>query len=52
MLMVRGDGSLPVRVVSYHDGLPPLPQLTPLAADLTWAPHLSNATAVAKSYRV
>jgi hypothetical protein len=51
-LTVRGQGALPVRVLSCHDGLPPLPQLTELPADLTWAPHLSDATVVTKSYRL
>jgi len=36
-LTIQGAGPLPLRVLAYHDGLPPLPQLTPPPEDLTWS---------------
>jgi hypothetical protein len=51
-LKVRGDGLLPLRVVGYRDGLPQVPELTPLPDALTWSGTSSNLTMVAKSYRV
>jgi hypothetical protein len=51
-LEVRGEGPLPLRVVGYRDGLPQVPELTPLPDDLTWSGTSSNLTMVAKSYRV
>jgi hypothetical protein len=36
-LRVRGEGPLPLRVVPYRDGLPQVPELTPLPDDLTWS---------------
>jgi hypothetical protein len=51
-LEVRGEGPLPLRVIGYRDGLPQIPELTPLPDDLTWSGTSSNLTMVAKSYRV
>jgi hypothetical protein len=49
---VRGEGPLPLRVIAYRDGLPQVPELTPLPDDLTWSGTSSNLTMIAKSYRV
>jgi hypothetical protein len=51
-LTIQGAGPLPLRVLAYHDGLPPLPQLAPLPEDLTWSRRLPNATVVATSHEV
>jgi hypothetical protein len=51
-LAIRGDAPLPLRVLAYHDGLPPLPQLTPLPEDLTWSRRLPSATVVAASHQL
>lgn len=51
-LEVRGEGPLPLRVVGYRDGLPQVPELTPLPDELTWSGTSSNLTMVAKSYPV
>jgi len=51
-LEVRGEGPLPLRVVAYRDGLPQVPELTPLPDDLTWSGTSSNLTMTAKSYHV
>jgi hypothetical protein len=51
-LTIHGAGPLPLRVLAYHDGLPPLPQLTALPEDLTWSRRLPNATVVATSHQV
>jgi hypothetical protein len=51
-LEVRGEGTLPLRVISYRDGLPQVPELTPRPNDLTWSGTSSNLTMVAESYRV
>jgi hypothetical protein len=51
-LEVRGEGPLPLRVIGYRDGLPQVPELTPLPEHLTWSGTSSNLTMVAKSYRV
>jgi hypothetical protein len=51
-LEVRGEGPLPLRVIAYRDGLPQVPELTPLPDDVTWSGTSSNLTMVAKSYRV
>jgi hypothetical protein len=51
-LTIQGPGPLPLRVLAYHDGLPPLPQLAPLPEDLTWSRRLPNATVVATSHQV
>lgn len=51
-LTVRGDGAVPLRVVSYADGLPRLPELTPLPEDLTWSPLPANLTVAARTYHV
>ncbi|MCA1704750.1 MAG: hypothetical protein LC808_16390, partial [Actinobacteria bacterium] len=51
-LEVRGEGPLPLRVIAYRDGLPRVPELTPLPDDLTWSGTSSNLTMIAKSYRV
>jgi Peptidase family M28 len=51
-LEVRGEGPLPLRVIGYRDGLPQVPELTPLPDDVTWSGTSSNLTMVAKSYRV
>jgi hypothetical protein len=51
-LEVRGEGPLPLRVIAYRDGLPQVPELTPMPDDLTWSGTSSNLTMVAKSYRV
>src|SRR5829696_1027145 len=51
-LTIQGAGPLPLRVLAYHDGLPPLPQLTPLPEDLTWSRRLPNAAVVAISHQV
>jgi Peptidase family M28 len=50
-LTIRGADPLPLQVLAYHDGLPPLPQLAPLPEDLTWSRRLPNAT-VAISHQV
>ncbi len=51
-LEARGEGPLPLRVISYRDGLPQVPELRPLPDHLTWSGTSSNLTMVAKSYRV
>jgi hypothetical protein len=51
-LEVRGESPLPLRVIAYRDGLPKVPELTPLPDDLTWSGTSTNLTMVAKSYRV
>ena len=51
-LTIQGAGALPLQVLAYHDGLPPLPQLAPLPEDLTWSRRLPNATVVAISHQV
>jgi hypothetical protein len=51
-LTIQGAGPLPLRVLAYHDGLPPLPQLRALPEDLTWSRRLPNATVVAISHLV
>jgi hypothetical protein len=51
-LTIHAAGPLPLRVLAYHDGLPPLPQLTALPEDLTWSRRLPNATVVATSHQV
>jgi prepilin-type processing-associated H-X9-DG protein len=51
-LEVRGEGPLPLRVIGYRDGLPQVPELTPLPDELTWSGTSSNLTTIAKSYRV
>jgi hypothetical protein len=51
-LEVRGEGPLPLRVIGYRDGLPQVPELTPLPDELIWSGTSSNLTMVAKSYRV
>jgi hypothetical protein len=51
-LTIHGAGPLPLRVLAYQDGLPPLPQLTPLPEDLTWSRRLPNAAVVAISNQV
>jgi hypothetical protein len=51
-LTIQGAGPLPLRVLAYYDGLPPLPQLAPLPEDLTWSRRLPNATVVATSHQV
>ena len=51
-LNIRGAGPLPLRVLAYHDGLPPLPELAPLPEELTWSRRLPNATVVATSNQV
>ena len=52
ILEVRGEGALPLRVIGYRDGLPQVPELTPLPDELTWSGTSSNLTMIAKSYRV
>ena len=49
---VRGEDPLPLRVVAYHDGLPQVPELTPLPDDLTWSAASSNLTMIVKTYHV
>jgi hypothetical protein len=51
-LEVRGEGPLPLRVITYRDGLPQVPKLKPRPDDLTWSGTSSNLTMIAKSYRV
>jgi hypothetical protein len=51
-LTVAGPAPLPLRVLAYHDGLPPLPRLTPLPEDLTWSRRLPNATVIAAGHQV
>jgi hypothetical protein len=51
-LEVRGEGSLPLRVITYRDGLPQVPKLTPRPDDLTWSGTSSNLTMITKSYHV
>jgi hypothetical protein len=51
-LTIQGADPLPLRVLAYHDGLPPLPQLRALPEDLTWSRRLPNATVVAISHQV
>ena len=52
ILEMRGEGQLPLRVIGYRDGLPQVPELTPLPDELTWSGTSSNLSMVAKSYRV
>ncbi len=51
-LQVRGEGPLPLRVIAYRDGLPQVPEVTPLPDDLTWSGTSSNLTMIARSYHV
>ncbi|MDQ2671577.1 MAG: hypothetical protein M3Y38_02000, partial [Actinomycetota bacterium] len=51
-LEVRGEGPLPLRVFGYRDGLPRVPELTPLPDGLTWSATSSNLTVVAETHRV
>jgi len=51
-LEVRGERPLQLRVITYRDGLPHVPELTPRPDDLTWSGTSSNLTMIAKSYRV
>ena len=51
-LKVRGEGSLQLCLVGYRDGLPQVPELTPLPDDLTWSGTSSNLTMIARSYHV
>lgn len=51
-LRVRGEGPLPLRVVAYSDGLPQVPELTPIPDDLRWSAASSNLTMIAKTYHV
>ena len=51
-LEVRGEGPLLLRVITYRDGLPQVPELTPRPDDLTWSGTSSNLTMITKSYRV
>jgi hypothetical protein len=51
-LRVRGEGPLPLRVVTYRDGLPQVPELTPVPDDLRWSAASSNLTMIAKTYHV
>jgi Peptidase family M28 len=51
-LTVEGNRPLPIRVLAYHDGLPPLPQFTPPPEDLTWSRRLPHATIVATTHHV
>jgi hypothetical protein len=51
-LTIQGAGPLPLRVLAYHEGLPPLPQLRALPEDLTWSRRLPNATIVATNHEV
>jgi hypothetical protein len=52
VLEVHGEGPLQLRVITYRDGLPQVPELTPRPDDLTWSGTSSNLTMIAKSYRV
>jgi hypothetical protein len=51
-LEVRGEGPLPLRVLSYRDGLPQVPELTPRPDGLTWSATSSNLTVIAETHRV
>jgi hypothetical protein len=51
-LEVRGEGPLPLRVITYRDGLPQVPELRSLPDDLTWSGTSSNLTMITKSYEV
>jgi hypothetical protein len=51
-LEVRGEGQLPLRVLSYRDGLPQVPELTPRPDGLTWSATSSNLTMIAEDHRV
>jgi hypothetical protein len=51
-LTIRGGAPLPLRVLAYHDGLPTLPQVTPLPDDLTWSRRMPNATVIAVSQQI
>jgi hypothetical protein len=51
-LKVRGEGQLPLRVVSYRDGLPQVPELTPRPDGLTWSATSSNLTMITETHRV
>ena len=51
-LEVRGERPLQLRVITYRDGLPHVPELTPRPDDLTWSGTSSNLTMITKSYRV
>jgi hypothetical protein len=51
-LEVRGEGPLQLRVITYRDGLPQVPELRSRPDDLTWSGTSSNLTMITKSYRV
>jgi hypothetical protein len=51
-LEVRGEGPLSLRVVGYRDGLPKVPELTPLPDNLPWSGTSSNLTMIVKGYHV
>jgi hypothetical protein len=51
-LEVRGESQLPLRVVSYRDGLPQVPELVPRPDDLTWSGTSSNLTMITETYHV
>jgi len=51
-LEVRGEGPLPLRVLSYRDGLPRVPELTPRPDGLTWSAISSNLTVIAETHHV
>jgi hypothetical protein len=51
-LRVRGDGPLPLRVVSHHPGLPHVPEFEPMPDDLTQTSFTRFPTLVARTYDI
>jgi hypothetical protein len=51
-LTVEGSSPLPIRILAYHDGLPPLPEFTPPPEDLTWSRRLPHATVIATTHHL
>jgi hypothetical protein len=51
-LRVRGDGPVPLRVVSHQPGLPHVPELEPMPGGLTQAMFTRFPTLVARTYEI
>jgi hypothetical protein len=49
---VGGEGPLPLRVIVYREGLPQVPEMTPLPDNLTWSGTSYNLTMITRSYHV